>query len=116
MTKRPRINSYEDVASENYFHDISLTEEERSIITEVLGVNEKCIDDIDVQYIEHLFARDIEPVFSNLLERLRSSADNYTPWYIKNCRILNIQQKIEFAFMHVLHPQFAVGKVTERID
>ena len=102
VTKRPRINSYEDVASENYFHDLSLTEEERSIITEVLGVNEKCIDDIDVQYIEHLFARDIEPVFSNLLERLRSSADNYTPWYIKNCRILNIQQKIEFAFMLAL--------------
>ena len=102
VTKRPRINNYEDVASENYFHDLSITEEERSILTEVLEANGKSIDDIDVQYIEHLFANDIEPVFSGLLEGLRNAADNFTPWYIKNCRILNMRQKIEFAFMLAL--------------
>ena len=94
-----RINNYEDVASENYFHDISLTEEERSILTEVLEANGKSIDDIDIQYIEHLFANDIEPVFGGLLEGLRNAANNFTPWYVRNCRILNMRQKIEFAIM-----------------
>lgn len=101
-TRCPRINSYEDVASENYFHDFALTEKERARLEEKLEANGVCIDDIDEQYIEHLFANEIEPVYAELLEGLRTAANQYTPWYIQNCRILTMKQKIEFAFMLAL--------------
>lgn len=102
MLRRQRINSYEDVASENYFHDLSLSEEERSILAKVLEAEGKSIDEIDVQYIEHLFANEIEPVYAGLLDGLREAANKFTPWYIQNCRIFKMRQKIEFSFMLAL--------------
>lgn len=101
-TKRPRINNYEDVASENYFHDFSLSEKERESLAKKLEANGIYIDPIDDQYIEHLFANEIEPVYDGLLESLRTAANQFTPWYIQNCRVFKLRQKIEFAFMLAL--------------
>lgn len=118
-TKRPRINNYEDVASERYFHDFSLTEEEHKILLKNLEAEGKSFNDIDVQYIEHLFANDIEPVFDGLLEHLRNAADHYTPWYIKNCRIFTLRQKIEFSFMLALQyirPKGTRNHISDMID
>jgi hypothetical protein len=94
---KTRTNNIDDVASENYFHDLS--KEGLATIRDILVVTGLSQGKIDDQFIEHFFANEVEPAYSGLLNKLRSSAIKYTPWYEQNCLILTYSEKIIFSVM-----------------
>lgn len=90
--------SINDVASERYFYDFDFTD----IITEndlakygVPDVNPRNAD--DGQYIENFFSLKIEEDLKNCLAGIINRVTHMSPWEIKNCYFLSMDDKLNFA-------------------
>jgi len=95
---KTRINSINDIASENYFYDVALDE----VISHQIFDNLRKQDvltqnNLISQGIEHAFANDIEGPFSQLLKELISKSESATPWTINNCYFISEQKKSEMS-------------------
>lgn len=93
-----RINSINDIASENYFYDIKFSNVlKEDLIKELNGIGVS-IDDLDnEQYIEHFLAETIEGDLSKLLSTIINKVKSVTPWYIQNCFFISEEQKINLS-------------------
>jgi hypothetical protein len=97
-SKFSRVNSINDVASENYFYDVKFSD----VLTEDL-INELknigvSIDTLDnEQYIEHYMSEAIEGTFSTILRDIISKVKSITPWYINNCFFISEEQKMNLS-------------------
>jgi len=93
-----RINSINDVASENYFYDVKFSDIfTEDLIKELNGIGVS-IDNLDnEQYIEHYLAETIEGDLSKLLSSIINKVKSITPWYIQNCFFISEEQKLNLS-------------------
>lgn len=97
-TCRTRINSINDIASENCFYDVNPND----VFSEAARIKFREIglswdNDAMSQGIEKAFAEGIETRFSELLNVIRDKAKKATPWIINNCYFISAEQKIELS-------------------
>jgi len=93
-----RINSINDVASENYFYDIEFSNVlNDDLINEINNIGIPISNLDNEQYIEHYLAEIIESDFSKLLSDIIGRAKSSTPWYIKNCFFVSEEQKLNLS-------------------
>lgn len=97
-SKISRVNSINDVASENYFYDVKFSDVlTENIINELKNIGVS-IDTLDnEQYIEHYMSEAIEGTFSTILRDIISKVKSITPWYIKNCFFISEEQKMNLS-------------------
>lgn len=85
VQEKTRINHIDDVASERFFYDLNLV---GMFEDEIKGNG---LDGVDLskfdenQYIENVFANNIEGSYEDLLHRIIDKALNMTAWERKNC-------------------------------
>ena len=95
--EKSRINHIDDVASERFFYDLNLTglfegEIERYGLK---GIDLSKFD--ENQYIENIFANNIEGAYKDLLYRIINRTLNMTPWEIKNCYFISELDLVTFS-------------------
>ena len=93
-----------DNAQERYFYEIDIdkilaetSEENRAAIMKQLGLDYAIIRNDKTQYIEKLFAEELEGGYSQLLKDIIDKACSATPWYISNCYCMRKEQQIAFS-------------------
>lgn len=96
--KKSRINSINDIASENYFYDIKFSEilpEDK--LDDILKGRITAKDLDDEQYIERYLATTVETEYAKLLDKLIQNISSITPWIAENCFFISETQKVDFS-------------------
>lgn len=104
---KPQIRRNQNIldnAHERYFYDIDIdkiltetSEENRVKIMRQLGTEYEILRNDKTQYIEKLFADELEGGYSQLLKDIIGKACCATPWYSSNCYCMSEEQKIAFS-------------------
>lgn len=93
-TDNERVNSINDIASENCFYDINPNEIFSKEFLAALKVEGLSWDSDELsQGIEHTFANEVEGDFANILKEIIGKATSATPWIIENCYFISEDKK-----------------------
>ena len=93
-TDNERVNSINDIASENCFYDINPNEIFSKEFLAALKVEGLSWDSDELsQGLEHTFANEVEGDFANILKEIIGKATSATPWIIENCYFISEDKK-----------------------
>lgn len=116
QSQKERKSNILDVAEENYFYDIDLTKVMAESEKEKYGFSKDAdLSKVDEeQYIENMFAKDIEGNFKFLLKKIIKITSK-SQWEIQNCFFISDEDKLAFSY-YIAIQNLRVKRVRETIS